>query len=110
MIGKPISEIAAFQWAAANSSILKGLKPLTDNRWIKCSYTELVENTFDTIRMLCDFIGVPFNNAIYERANSALPLSQTTISVPDKDKWKRHGSEIDALTDYYAELEIRLRS
>ncbi|HSQ80228.1 MAG TPA: sulfotransferase [Casimicrobiaceae bacterium] len=108
--GKSLAEIAAFQWNAANGTILRDLREPGAGRWLPLRYFDLVENTAETLRRIASFADLPFDGPLRERASVPLPLSRTTVSAPDRDKWRRHAREIEALAALYAPLEHELGS
>ena len=106
--GKSLADIAAFQWHAANDTILRDLRELDHARWMAVRYRDLLDASAETIRRIAGFAGLPFDGSLRERASAPLPLSRTTVSAPDRDKWRRHAEAIEALADRYAPLEREL--
>lgn len=102
--GKSLAEIATFQWMAANSAILKDLQTLPQTRWLSVSYRALVTEPGTTLRRIAEFAAIPFEGPLDNCTRQALPLSSTTLSRPQADKWRRHGAQIEALADQYSEL------
>jgi hypothetical protein len=89
MNGRPLEEIAAFQWNAANATALDDLASLPDARWTSVRYEDLVASPATTVRRLCEFADVPFDAALAARLAAPLPASRYTLTPPDPDKWKR---------------------
>ena len=108
--GKSLAEIAAFQWHAANSTILRDLRELGAERWLALRYRDLLDDSAATVRRIAEFAGVPFEGPLRNRASAPLPLSRTTVSAPARDKWRRHAQAIEALATRYAPLESELAS
>ncbi len=94
LAGKPLADIAAFQWRACNSIIVEALSKLAANRWTSVDYADLVADPLTTLKRLCDFCGVPMGDYLQSREADNLPMSASTVSAPKKHKWKRHESEI----------------
>jgi hypothetical protein len=67
MRGKSLAQIAAFQWQAANNTILNDLETLPSDRWITVRYSELVNDTAGTIRRCCDFAGLEVDSLLEPR-------------------------------------------
>lgn len=87
--GKPLAEICAWQWAAANNAILDALAELPAGDWMPVSYEALCEDSDATLATLCDFIGIaPLSNP------SADTLSRHTLTPPDSNKWRKHEAAI----------------
>lgn len=95
MIGKPLAEIAAFQWAAANEIVLEDLSRLERDRWLPLSYTDLVTDPRAALQDICEFCGV--DPLAAKDSEAEIPLSRTTLTRPDPDKWRRHEEAINAL-------------
>jgi hypothetical protein len=95
MIGKPLAEIAAFQWATANEIVLEDLSRLERDRWLPVSYADLVTDPQAVLQNICAFRGIAPSAAKHNEAE--LPLSRTTLTPPDPDKWRRHEEAINAL-------------
>ena len=92
--GKGIAEIAAFQWQASNEFAISKLQEMSADRFINLSYDDLVNNTSDQLKRLYRFCKVGSDDCLDELGSSNLPLSKTTITKPDPDKWKRHEVDI----------------
>jgi hypothetical protein len=92
--GKPLEEIAAFQWESANRIALDDLQSLPRHRWTSCRYSDLVTHPLATVRRLCNFAEVEFEGALRQRASAPLPLSRYTQTPPDTSKWRRNEVEI----------------
>ncbi len=97
MSGRPISDIAAFQWQACNEIILQDLSNLPADHWTSVSYSDLVSQPADELLRLCEFCGAEGGGYLSSRSTGNLPLSASTITPPRKDKWKRHETEIQAV-------------
>ncbi|HEV2219285.1 MAG TPA: sulfotransferase [Casimicrobiaceae bacterium] len=108
--GRSLAEIAAFQWRAANETILRDLRQLGRERWLPLRYCDLLDDTTATIRRIVEFAGLPFDGPLKERASAPLPLSRSTVSAPERDKWRRHAEVIEALAAQYAPLARELAS
>ena len=106
--GRSLAEIAAFQWHAANSTILRDLRDLGRERWLALRYRDLLDDSAATVRRIAEFAGVPFEGPLRDRVSAPLPLSRTTLSAPARDKWRRHARAIEALAPVYAPLEHEL--
>jgi Sulfotransferase family len=93
--GKPIAEIAAFQWRASNLVMLNDLKNIPSGRWTSVSYAKLVEDPAGVIQDICKFAGIRYDEQLRKIASAPLPLSGTTVTPPDPDKWRNHEQEIN---------------
>ena len=110
MNGKSIAEIAAFQWRSCNEIMLEDLQRIQQRQWTSISYEGLIENPDREIQRLCEFCGVNFDSRLSDTTARPLPLSKTTISNPNPDKWRRHETEIMPLLAALQPISDRLAS
>lgn len=94
MRGKPLEEIAAFQWDSANRIGLDDLERLPRERWTHVSYAELLADPVATVRRLAAFAGIAFDEALATRASQPLPHSSQTHTPPAPGKWRRNEEAI----------------
>ena len=92
--GKSLAEIAAFQWIASNEQILHDLEQIGRHRMITMSYSDIVSQPDEELRRVCRF--AEFDADDVPTRTGGLPLSRTTISPPDADKWKRVKDAIES--------------
>jgi hypothetical protein len=108
MNGRPLGEIAAFQWEAANRIALDDLQKLPPSRWTVLNYGDLVADPAACIRRICDFAGLAFDSGLENRLVAPLPLSRYTQTPPAPDKWLKNAPLIDPLLPALAPLRARL--
>lgn len=108
MNGKSIPEISTFQWISANETILKDLNRSNTTPWLLCNYHDLVNRTEKTITNITEFVNIKYSGDLQARAGQALPLSQTIVTTPKHDKWKRHSSVLQSLASKYAPISEKL--
>lgn len=113
MSGRPLPEICAFQWAAANRIILDDLSTLPDERWIACNYDELIEDAEGTVSRICEFAGLETDEHLRQHLSKPLPLSRFTHTAPDREKWRRNEDHItpqlDSIRETWERCEQILR-
>lgn len=102
--GRPLAEICAFQWAAANRFILDDLAVLPRDRWLACSYSELTGRTGQTIERICRFAGLDVDGRLQQRISDELPLSRYTHTPPDPEKWRKNEDQILPVLDSVEEV------
>jgi hypothetical protein len=107
MIGKPLADIAAFQWTSSNDIILDHLTRLPTARWHCVSYAQLVADPVETLLHLSRFGGLSVTHA--QLPAGPLRLSRTALKPPDPQKWKRHEQALRALTPALDDVEARIR-
>jgi hypothetical protein len=95
---KSIPDIAAAQWRAANQFIVDDLTKIPREHWALIEYEELIADPDKQIRKLCEFAAFEVDGILDTILKHPLPLSQTTLTPPDSEKWRRHQSEIDRVT------------
>ena len=105
LVGKSLPEIAAFQWAETNRIVLSDLQALGRERWCPISYSDLVADPGATLERLCQFSGV---EAPPVPGGGRLPLSRTTLTPPDPDKWKKHAAALESLGPVLDETEAMI--
>lgn len=110
MKGKPLEEIVAFQWQAANQFILNDLGELPGNRWTAVSYGQLVANTPAVIERLCLFADIPFDEGLQAHCAKALPLSRYTMTEPKSGKWRMNETMIERVMEDLQPLIERIES
>jgi hypothetical protein len=95
MNGRPLEEIAAFQWESSNRIALDDLAALPRERWHVLRYDSLVAEPAATIRRLCEFADIEYDEAIAARVAVPLPHSRQTQTPPSSGKWRRNAALID---------------
>jgi LPS sulfotransferase NodH len=110
MNGKALEEIAAFQWNAANQTLLDDLTSLPPQRWTSVSYAELLADPLATVMRLCEFAGIRLDQSLRERVQSPLPHSQQTHTAPAAEKWRSNEAQIACVLPTVEATWQRLRS
>lgn len=109
MRGRPLEEVAAFQWRSANRIIADDLAALDPARRIMVSYEEFLRDPAAEVRRICDFAGWGFDEALRQRVSGPLPLSRYTQTQPEPDKWRRNEAAIERVMHSIDETWVRLR-
>lgn len=94
MNGRTLAEIAAFQWNAANMTLLDDLATLPPQRWTSVNYGELLADPLATVTRLCEFASIPLDESLRARVQSPLPHSRQTHTAPTADKWRSNEASI----------------
>ncbi len=108
MRGRPIPEIAAWQWAQTNEQIMHDLSTLPRADWTHLSYESLLDNPAEMLQRLCQFAEIPYGPRMQAIANQDFPLSRYTFTAPNEDKWKRHENDIVAAASLYSAVEQQI--
>jgi len=93
--GRPLEEIAAFQWDITNRIVLDDLKLLPSDRWVAVSYEEIIAAPRAAIERLCRFIGIDVDPTLRARVSAPLPLSRFTQTPPAVNKWRSNAVLIE---------------
>lgn len=92
--GRPLEDVAAFQWETTNRLVLADLQALPRERWHAVRYEDLVARSASAIQGVCAFAGIAFDAALAARTGAPLPPSQYTQTPPQPDKWRRNADAI----------------
>jgi hypothetical protein len=106
--GRPLEEIAAAQWDAANRAALDDLAEVDRDRVCVVGYHELVESPAATLERLCRFAGVAVGERLGALARGPLPHSGSTVSPPARDKWRAREAAITRVLPSLVETHARL--
>lgn len=91
LVGRPLEEVVAAQWERTNECLLDDLAALPPDRWIAIDYARLLADPRAEVARLCAWAGLGWDRPL----GSELPLSRSTTSRPDPDKWRRHANVIE---------------
>ncbi len=89
-----LEEITAFQWQAANESILAELTKLDRDRWMAVSYGQQVQAPAATVTAICNFCGISAVEILEALDRGESKLSRYTISPPAADKWRSNAAAL----------------
>ena len=105
---RPLEEIVAFQWQAANETILNDLADVPRERWTTVRYEDLIRNPRSELEKLLEFAGLSMDARFEEYLSKPLPLSRHTKTAPHPDKWQRDSAEIERVMPTVAAVSARL--
>ena len=108
MKGCSLAEIAAFQWSAANQTIMDDLRANPDIHFLPLSYRNLGDATEETIGEIAGFLDIPLTDELRERIAGPLPVSNTIVAAPEREKWRRHEQALEQVHHLYAPVEEAL--
>ncbi len=110
MNGRPVEELAAWQWDSTNRCILDDLATLPRAQWAVADYTGLCHAPRETVSRLCEFLGLPVDEALAARLAAPLPPSRYTRTPPAPDKWRAHEALIGRVLPLVEATHQRLLS
>ncbi|OUS23291.1 hypothetical protein A9Q98_15570 [Thalassotalea sp. 42_200_T64] len=87
--GKKLEQIATHQWQVSNATIIKDLTSLAANRWKMINYQQLIDQPEQVVKDICQFAGLDADEQLTDSYKNGLPLSQYTLTTPDKNKWHK---------------------
>jgi hypothetical protein len=108
MRGKPLEEVAAFQWNVANSTILNDLSALPADRWTIIDYDGLIADPAGTVEHICRFAALEFDAGLRQRVSGPLPPAKHTLTPADPQKWKRNAAVVQRVLPLVETTRTRL--
>jgi len=108
--GKPLEEVAAYQWDSTNRIILDDLERLGDDRWMAVNYADFVADPGADTQRICDFAGLDLDPDLAARLSRSLPHSRYTETAPADDKWRTNEAEILRVLPSVEETWARLKA
>jgi hypothetical protein len=108
--GRPLEEIAAFQWESTNRIVLDDLAALPKERWTSVSYAEFIGEPRITVERLCRFLGMQADPALCARIAAPLPWSRFTHTAPAPGKWAVNAAAIERVLPQVEATWRRLRA
>lgn len=107
--GRPLEEIAAWQWDSANRYIGDDLAGLPRQQWTVVRYDELRDAPRPTVERLCAFLGMDVDPGLARRLAGPLPLSRHTHTPPAPDKWRQNAALVDRVLPAVESTWLRLQ-
>lgn len=92
--GRPLVEVAAFQYQAANAAIARDLADLPPSHKISVRFADLLADPGAMLRRLADFAGLAVDAQAEAAATGGMKPSTVTLSAPRPGKWRRHADEL----------------
>ena len=83
--GADLPEIVADQWSKVQTALLDDLERLAPERVCAIDYADLIEDPVAVLAGVSEFAEIEFDSP-----PTPLPLSATTLTPPDPEKWHRH--------------------
>jgi len=105
LIGRPLPQIVAHQWATTTNILLDDLERIPAERVRAISHADFVAAPQRSIEVLARSLGLEWDRQLGEE----LPPSTMTVSRPDPDKWRRFQSLIDPVLPIVAAADDRAR-
>jgi hypothetical protein len=106
LIGRPLPEIVARQWAITTEILVADLSPLPPDRVRAVRYDELVAAPQQTLASLAHSLGLDWDQEL----DRSLPLSRFTVTPPGNDKWRRIAHLIEPVAPLVEDSDRRARA
>ena len=100
-----LPEVVAHQWAITTEILLDDLERLGKGRVQAIDYGSLIEAPQPEMERLAAGLGLGWDRQL----GDTLPLSKTTVSKPDRQKWRRLESVIQAVLPIVEKADARAR-
>ena len=106
LIGKTLPEIVAHQWAITTNLMLDDLEELPAERVRTIMQRDLLANPQASLESLAQSLDLGWDRQL----GSELPLSKTTVSRPDPEKWQQLASVIEPVMPIVEAADARARA
>jgi hypothetical protein len=110
MNGRPLEDIAAFQWDSANRIALDDLAALPIDQWRPVRFEDFLRDPAGIVRSLYAFAEFEFDPALAARLAAPLPHSRQTHTPPSADKWQKNSALLDRVLPRLETTLARLRA
>lgn len=101
LIGRPLAEIVACQWAATTRRLLDDLAALPAGRVLALDHADVIGDPASILPSLAHAVGLEWDVTLGDR----LPPSPTVVSAPGAGKWRLRAGEIEAVLPLVAEAD-----
>jgi hypothetical protein len=106
LIGRPLAEVVANQWAITTSILLDDLERLPRERVRVAALDDIIAHPQAAIAALARFLDVEWDQQLEQQ----LPPSTMTLSPPDPNKWRRFEALIEPVLPIVRDADARARS
>lgn len=100
-----LSEVVAHQWAITTEILLDDLERLEEGRVQAIDYGSLLDSPQAEMERLAAGLGLGWDLQL----GDSLPLSKTTVTKPDRQKWRRLEQVIQAVWPIVEKADARAR-
>lgn len=105
LVGRPLPEVVAAQWATTTEILISDLEALPKERVRTVDYDRFIDNPQGEMERLTASLGLDWD----QQLGASLPPSRFTTSRPGKDKWMRLAPVIEGLLPSVASADQRAR-
>lgn len=94
----PLEVVCARQWSICNDHALAAAERVDEARWIDIRYEELVDDPVPAIGRVMEALGMPYEDRVRQRAESAKATPVNVVTPPERGKWRRENpAEIESI-------------
>ncbi len=104
--GRSLAEIVAAQWSTATRYLLDDLEHLSPERWCVAGYDALLDDPQQEVTRLARFLDIEWDRTL----SGPLPHSRTTLTAPNREKWRRNAEELKIALPLVANVAERARN
>ncbi|MDX1998743.1 MAG: TIGR03032 family protein [Thermoanaerobaculia bacterium] len=105
LVGRPLPEVVAQQWATLTSRLLDDLEALPAERWCVASYDRLLTETRAEVERLCAFADFAWDRPL----DGPLPVARHTLTSPAPEKWRHNWEDLKSVMPSVAPVAERAR-
>jgi hypothetical protein len=96
----PLELVCARQWMSCNDHALAASKDIGLDRWVEIRYEDLIEKPIDEVERILDFLELPFEGGIKEKAAATETTPINVVTPPERGKWRRENPiEIGSISE-----------
>ncbi len=106
--GRELTEIAMRQWCGTNETILNDLAEMPDADWCSLSYEEFLALPEETLKRICAFADIPFDDELKKVTREPLRPSRYTLTKPDAEKWRKNEAALNQVLGQASAVIARL--
>ncbi|MDQ3985410.1 MAG: sulfotransferase [Actinomycetota bacterium] len=104
-----LERVCARQWVHSNERMLDARGTIESSRWTELSYETFTDDPVTATSALVDFLDLPFDKAIQEKAEAVKTTIYNAVTPPERGKWRKENpSEIEAIIPLIAPTMERL--
>jgi hypothetical protein len=104
--GMPLPQVIAHQWAITTDQMISDLEALDGDRVLAIDYADFLASPRAGVERLAKAVGLGWDRELSDK----LPLSKTTVSQPQPQKWRRIEPVIQSVWPIVEPAERRARA
>jgi len=102
LIGRPLEEIVARQWATTIDTLLDDLDGVPATQLVSIRYDAFLAQPQAQINRLCERLDLKWDTTLQE-----LPLSRHTLTPPEPNKWRKYEASLARVLPMIAATKAR---